>query len=181
MRVQEKREALALFPNALEGFILPKIHELQKKIALTRASASEKLHKQEQFPDGWFLREYLKAYDIKDILDAQNEVKRLEGYLPPKKYPHTARIDDERVSRARECDILEVAKSGLEGLKKCGSKYFARCPYHKEKSASFCLYLQTQSFYCFGCTRHGDVIDLVQELMGISFVDAIKYLTPSYG
>ena len=52
---------------------------------------------------------------------------------------------------------------------------FARCPFHREKTASFRVY-DDQSFYCFGCGAHGDVITLEMKMRGVSFTDACKQL-----
>lgn len=51
-----------------------------------------------------------------------------------------------------------------------------RCPFHKEKTPSFTIYRKTNSWYCFGCNEHGDVIDLVRKLQCLSFKEAVTYL-----
>lgn len=48
---------------------------------------------------------------------------------------------------------------------------FAICPIHNEKTPSFKIF--NNKFYCFGCSWHGDIIDLVQQLFNLSFTDAI--------
>lgn len=52
---------------------------------------------------------------------------------------------------------------------------FARCPFHSEKTASFRVY-DDQSFYCFGCGAHGDVITFVMKIEGLNFPEACKKL-----
>ena len=52
---------------------------------------------------------------------------------------------------------------------------FCRCIYHSEKTASMKLY--EHSWYCFGCGRSGDVIDLIKRIHGLAFQDACVYLT----
>lgn len=49
-------------------------------------------------------------------------------------------------------------------LKKVGNKFSAKCPLpgHDDSSASFFVYPETKSFWCFGCQRGGDVIDFAR-------------------
>jgi DNA primase len=55
---------------------------------------------------------------------------------------------------------------------------FAICPLHSEKTASFKIH--GDSFHCFGCDWHGDVIDLVRELFGLSFQSTIKKINDDF-
>ena len=54
-------------------------------------------------------------------------------------------------------------------------KGFSRCPFHNEKTASFKVY-SNNTFHCFGCGAHGDVITLVMKLEGLDFKEACKRL-----
>lgn len=65
-----------------------------------------------------------------------------------------------------EVSILDYAERFGE-FKHSGGKYKAKCfiPGHEDKTASLWIYPQTKSFYCFGCHRGGDTIDLIK-LMG---------------
>lgn len=73
-------------------------------------------------------------------------------------------------------DILSVAEA--EGLKltRRGHSFWALCPLHSEKTPSFKIDADRQSFYCFGCGEHGDVVEFVKKLHGYSFGDAVSYL-----
>lgn len=55
-------------------------------------------------------------------------------------------------------------------------EYWACCPFHGEKSASFHVREQQKSFYCFGCQAKGGVIDLAMRLDGCSFPEAVERL-----
>lgn len=50
------------------------------------------------------------------------------------------------------------------------------CPFHKEKTASFTIYLDSNTFVCFGCGEKGDVIDFVMKLNNLTFMEAVKYI-----
>ena len=52
------------------------------------------------------------------------------------------------------CDIESVISSYVS-LKRAGSNLKGLCPFHSEKTPSFTVYPETQSFYCFGCGAGG--------------------------
>jgi len=59
--------------------------------------------------------------------------------------------------------------------------YWAPCPFHTEKSASFHVLDRQGIFKCFGCGESGDVFTLCQKLEGLSFVEAIDKLGAEAG
>jgi len=72
-------------------------------------------------------------------------------------------------------DIVDVIERYLP-LKKSGANYFACCPFHGEKSASFSVSPSKQFYHCFGCGVHGSAIGFLMEYSGLGFVDAVKEL-----
>src|SRR5208337_5476528 len=52
---------------------------------------------------------------------------------------------------------------------------------HDEKTPSLQFYEGTQSYQCFGCNAHGDVINLVQRVEGWSFMQAANSLATDTG
>ena len=58
-------------------------------------------------------------------------------------------------------DISEVI-SNYVSLKKRGRNLVGLCPFHSEKTASFNVYPNSSSFYCFGCGVGGDVINIIE-------------------
>jgi len=73
-------------------------------------------------------------------------------------------------------DIVKVVEREGVALKHNGGKFWGLCPFHSEKTPSFCIYADKQRFFCFGCGEGGDVIDFIRKLKQISFKDAIEYL-----
>ena len=80
----------------------------------------------------------------------------------------------------RRTDIVELVGSYVQ-LKRKGRLYGGLCPFHSEKTPSFYVYPDTQSFYCFGCQAAGDAISFVKKINNISSGEAIKMLASRAG
>lgn len=78
------------------------------------------------------------------------------------------------------CDIESVISSYVT-LKRTGSNLKGLCPFHSEKTPSFTVYPETQSFYCFGCGAGGDVINFVMRTENLDYVSAIEALARRAG
>ena len=72
-------------------------------------------------------------------------------------------------------DIVDIIGSSVP-LKRAGANFVALCPFHKEKSPSFNVNPQRQTFHCFGCNKGGDVFTFIVEYEGVSFIDAVRRL-----
>ncbi len=77
-------------------------------------------------------------------------------------------------------DIESVA-SPYVSFKRRGRNLVGLCPFHGEKTASFNLYPETSSFYCFGCGAGGDVITFIKRIENLDYIDAIKFLADRSG
>src|SRR5258706_1397569 len=77
-------------------------------------------------------------------------------------------------------DIVDVVESYVP-LKRAGSNYAARCPFHSEKSPSFTVSQTKQFYHCFGCGAHGTAISFLMEHQGMGFIDAVKDLAGRVG
>ncbi len=77
-------------------------------------------------------------------------------------------------------DILDVVQSYVV-LKKKGANYWGCCPFHNEKTPSFCVNVQKGIFKCFGCGEGGDAITFLMKINNQSFNDVIKDLAEKFG
>jgi DNA primase len=77
-------------------------------------------------------------------------------------------------------DIVEVIDSRVP-LKKKGKEYWACCPFHSEKSASFSVSQNKQFYHCFGCQQSGNAISFLMEYDHMEFVEAIETLAQTMG
>lgn len=66
-------------------------------------------------------------------------------------------------------------------LERAGREKRGLCPFHKEKTPSFYVNDERQSFNCFGCGAGGDVITFVMQADGLSFPEAVEKLADMAG
>lgn len=77
-------------------------------------------------------------------------------------------------------DITDVVGSYVQ-LRHRGRTHTGLCPFHSEKTPSFVVYPETQSFYCFGCGVGGDVITFIKKINNLDYVEAVKLLAGRAG
>lgn len=83
----------------------------------------------------------------------------------------------ELLQRNNVTDVI----GGHVHLKRHGRIYKGLCPFHSEKTPSFTVYPETQSYYCFGCGAGGDIISFTKEINGLTYVEAVKMLAQQSG
>ena len=76
---------------------------------------------------------------------------------------------------------IEDVISPYVSLKRAGSLLKGLCPFHGEKTPSFCAYPKDNSFYCFGCGAGGDAITFVRRIENVEFEDAVEILAKRVG
>ncbi|CAN5456927.1 hypothetical protein BH09VER1_BH09VER1_55370 [soil metagenome] len=90
-------------------------------------------------------------------------------------------IAEETIQRVAEAnDIVEVVQSYFP-LRRAGTNWVAICPFHQEKSPSFHVSPQRQSFHCFGCGKGGSVLGFVMEYEHIDFPSSVRKLAQRAG
>src|SRR5438128_6658778 len=77
-------------------------------------------------------------------------------------------------------DIVEVIGSYFP-VKRAGANFKALCPFHQEKTPSFHVSPQRQTFHCFGCGVGGSVFRFVMEYEHIDFPLAVRKLAARAG
>ncbi|MDR3164666.1 MAG: DNA primase [Synergistaceae bacterium] len=77
-------------------------------------------------------------------------------------------------------DIVDLI-SGYVKLKRAGKNFLGLCPFHTEKTPSFSVSPEKQSYYCFGCGKSGDIFSFVMETEGLGFKEALAYLAERTG
>jgi len=77
-------------------------------------------------------------------------------------------------------NIVDIIGSRIQ-LKKAGRNFKALCPFHNEKTPSFIVSPDRQTFHCFGCGKGGSVIDWVMEYEHVDFTEALETLAEKAG
>lgn len=66
-------------------------------------------------------------------------------------------------------------------LQRSGKSYKGHCPFHNERTPSFYVFPESQTWRCFGCNEGGDVFTFVEKQQGIDFREALHYLAEKAG
>lgn len=76
---------------------------------------------------------------------------------------------------------IEDVISSYVTLTRAGSNVKGLCPFHSEKTPSFTVFPESQSFYCFGCGAAGDVISFVMKAENLDYRAAVESLAARAG
>ncbi len=92
------------------------------------------------------------------------------------------RIRDEDIAEVRERAQIDDVVSAYVTLRGAGGgSQKGLCPFHDEKTPSFTVTPARQYFHCFGCGQGGDVFTFLQQIEGLSFVEAAEKLASQFG
>ncbi len=76
-------------------------------------------------------------------------------------------------------DIVDVVGEFVN-LQAAGKNMKGLCPFHNEKTPSFFVSKERQTFTCFGCGEKGNAITFVEKYKHISFPEAVKWIADKY-
>src|SRR5215472_8489028 len=88
--------------------------------------------------------------------------------------------EDARDQIRSRLNLVDVVQQHVR-LRKQGREHWGVCPFHQEKTPSFHVNEQKQSWYCFSCQRGGDLFTFVQEIEKTDFVGALRILAEQAG
>ena len=80
------------------------------------------------------------------------------------------------VEKIKQALSIETVISQYLKIEKAGMNFRAKCPFHNEKTPSFYISPDRNSYYCFGCNAHGDIFSFIENIEGIDFKGALKIL-----
>ncbi len=93
------------------------------------------------------------------------------------------RVDDASIDEVRRAgDLVELVRGQVQ-LTRRGGRWWGRCPFHDERTPSFCLIPpENSTYYCYGCGATGDSFTWMQEREGAgSFMESVEQLADRFG
>jgi hypothetical protein len=109
---------------------------------------------------------FLDKHKQNKIYKLNNVERYLKLYNIDKRHIKSGLLNKEKAKAVLITDYIEFNRSG-----------FAPCIWHKESNSSMKYYKNSNTCYCFGCGKYGDVISVVQKLYNLDFKQAIIFLT----
>lgn len=92
------------------------------------------------------------------------------------------RFSDDFLAELRSrTDIEELIGRYVEIRHRGSRTPVALCPFHSEKTPSFVIYRDTQSYYCFGCGAGGDAITFIKNIERLDYTDSVRFLCERAG
>ncbi len=77
-------------------------------------------------------------------------------------------------------DIVDLIGTYVS-LKRAGSNYNGLCPFHSEKTPSFTVFPDNQSFFCFGCEAGGDAFTFIMRMENLDYKGSLEFLAKRAG
>jgi twinkle protein len=78
-------------------------------------------------------------------------------------------------------ELKGIAKiTDFIATKQKGNNHLALCPFHNERTPSFTVFKENNSYKCFGCGKSGDVFSFIKETKNISFIESVKMVANHY-
>jgi CHC2 zinc finger/Toprim-like len=126
----------------------------------------------------YFVRLGKSREEFEKLLETARPLPPAEPVMPVTSgaYRVVGPIDDE-VDRLKSLVAIEDIITRYVSLRRTSQNHLTgRCPFHPDRTPSFVVYPQTQSFYCFGCREHGDVLSFLMRMERLTFPEALKVL-----
>lgn len=89
-------------------------------------------------------------------------------------------VEEDIEALKRRADIVDIVSDHTQ-LKRSGSRWKGLCPFHEERTPSFHVDPANGYFHCFGCNAGGDVYTFLEDIEGLTFVEAVEHLARRTG
>lgn len=176
------RELINIFPEAMT-MIEQKIAEYNKQKQRLVKFIKSQFRKISQFKtdcfSSWFCEELIDEFYVKKLIELEKILSRLYFQRKLSRGEKcncgNSSISQEKIEQARQYPIEKIVMNFKKAYQR-NRRIYALCPFHSDKQPSFIAYLETNSWYCFGCQQGGDIIKLISQLKNLNFKETINYL-----
>jgi DNA primase len=122
----------------------------------------------------FFVRLGRSRDDFERLVDAARPLPAADpGAVPASP---ASRGNDEEIARLKGAVSLETLAGAYVALRRSGRTYLGRCPFHEDHHPSFVIYPEQQTFHCYGCQAHGDILTFLMKVEHLTFPEALKLL-----
>jgi DNA primase len=90
--------------------------------------------------------------------------------------PKPGIVGREKIERIKNDNPIVQVISRYVELRPSGMNLVGLCPFHEDHVPSFTVYPNTGKFHCYGCGKHGDVINFLRDKEGLDFNQALDAL-----
>ncbi len=90
-------------------------------------------------------------------------------------------LPEDFLQKLKDANPIESVVSSYVKLRRTGRNLVGLCPFHGEKTPSFTVYPENDSFYCFGCGAGGDTITFIRRIENLDYLEAIRALAQRAG
>ncbi|HHX40743.1 MAG TPA: DNA primase, partial [Armatimonadetes bacterium] len=90
-------------------------------------------------------------------------------------------IAEETIEAIRARADIAAVVSQYVTLKRRGRNLVGLCPFHTEKTPSFSVFPERQSWHCFGCGEGGNVFTFLMRIDHLTFPEAVERLGQQVG
>lgn len=112
---------------------------------------------------------------MKAEMELENRMAELAKYWrinEARKFPHLHEVQY-NIDSAKAYPIETLYEGSLRQV---GNRLLGLCPFHTERTPSFNIYPDTNTFHCFGCGAHGDSITFFMNQQNCDFKEALTIL-----
>lgn len=88
---------------------------------------------------------------------------------------------DDFTLELKNANPIDSIISSYVPLKKRGRTFVCNCPFHSEKTPSFTVFPDTQTFYCFGCGAGGDIFTFIMKAENLDFLESVRFIAEKSG
>lgn len=169
----------------LVAFFKPTRKILQLKIKEWEAKCDEakdeirkvfKVFKEKSPKDMYFAEAYAEAFLFPEYQKAQRQIFRLRAQLSMLQKKKVSIVNyEEQLEIARNYPIELLARNRLE-LRTSGKNLITTCIFHNDTRPSMLIYTDTNHYHCYSCGAHGNSINFLMALEGITFKEALTAL-----